>query len=139
VLSPDCDQVAHAIARSGGKRIQRSGAWAANVLGLSTQVPGQIVYLTDGVSREYRIGSQTIQFKRVPPHQLLPGEGVASLVIQALLYLGPSQVNDRVIQHLRHRLAGEDRKRVLRFARHSTDWIYEAAKEIAGEEDVSNG
>ncbi len=69
-LSPDYDQVAHAIARKNGVRIEASGAWAANLLGLSPQVPAKIVYLTNGTSRSYRIGNQTIEFQRVGPKDL---------------------------------------------------------------------
>ncbi|MEX1040506.1 MAG: DUF6088 family protein [Pirellulaceae bacterium] len=138
MLGPDYDQVAHAIARSGGNRIRPSGAWAANALGLSTQVPGQIVYLTDGVSRDYRIGNQTIQFKRTPNRNVSLGEDLPSLVIQALIYLGPNQIDERVIRHLRHRLNREDRQRVLRLARGLGDWIHQAAKQIATEVEVAS-
>ena len=56
-LSPDVDQVARAIARKFGWRIQPSGAIAANLLGLSTQVPARAVYLSDGPDRSYKIGN----------------------------------------------------------------------------------
>jgi hypothetical protein len=46
ILSPDIDEAAHAIARRRWK-IVPDGAWAANLLGLSTQVPSKIIYLTD--------------------------------------------------------------------------------------------
>jgi hypothetical protein len=56
-LSPDVDQVARAIARKFGWRIQPSGAIAANLLGLSTQVPARAAYLSDGPDRSYKIGN----------------------------------------------------------------------------------
>ena len=77
LLAPDFDQIAHAIARKTGIRIQPSGALAANLLGLSEQVPAKIVYLTDGRSRTIRIGSQTITFKQTSPKELLPNEKTA--------------------------------------------------------------
>ena len=56
-LSPDFDQVAHALARKFNWRIQPSGDVALNLLGLSNQVPGRWIYVSDGPSREYVIGN----------------------------------------------------------------------------------
>ena len=94
MASPAFGQVAHAIARKSGIRIQRSGALAANLLGLSEQVPAKIVYLTDGRSRTIRIGSQTITFKRTSPKELLPDKKTA-LVVHALRFLGKDAVTDQ--------------------------------------------
>ncbi len=58
-LSPDIDQAARALARKFNWRIQPSGDTAMNLLGLSTQVPGRWIYLSDGPSRQYLIGNQT--------------------------------------------------------------------------------
>jgi hypothetical protein len=59
-LSPDPDSVARAIADQSGYRLQPTPARAANALGLSSQVPAQIVYLIDGSSRKIKVGNQTI-------------------------------------------------------------------------------
>ena len=59
-LSPDLDQVAHALARKFNWRIQPAGDAALNLLGLSTQVPGRWIYLSDGPSREYEIGKHSL-------------------------------------------------------------------------------
>ena len=74
-LSPDYDQAAHAIARRNGVRIEPSGAWAANLLGLTTQVPGRIVYLTNGTSRSYAIGTRPSSFCVSLPKDSLTREG----------------------------------------------------------------
>ncbi len=138
-LSPDYDQVARAIARNTATRIEPSGNWAANLLGLSTQVPGRIVYRTNGTSRAYRIGSQTIVFQRAAPKELRAKSPIGSIVVSALRSLGRNRVDDEVIAHLRHRLSSRDRKVLLRDARYGEDWILEAVKKIAAEEQGSNG
>src|ERR1035441_9745696 len=51
-LSPDIDEAARALARRQRWKIVPDGAWAANLLGLSTQVPSKIIYLTDGPTNE---------------------------------------------------------------------------------------
>ena len=58
-MGSDLDQIAHALARKFGWRIQVSGNTALNLLGLSTQVPAQAVYLSDGPSKTYEIGKRT--------------------------------------------------------------------------------
>ena len=59
-LSPDIDEAARAIARRQRWKIVPEGAWAANLLGLSTQVPSKIIYLTDGPNNEVPIGRRSI-------------------------------------------------------------------------------
>lgn len=55
-IGPDPDEIAEALGRQTGSRVLPSGAVAANRLGLSTQVPAKPVYLTDGRTRQVRIG-----------------------------------------------------------------------------------
>jgi hypothetical protein len=138
-LSPDYDSVAHAIARKNGVRIEPSGAWAANLLGLSTQVPAKIVYLSNGTSRTYQVGKQTISFQRVSPKELLPKSGPSTLVVQAIRYLGQEHVDDSVVDQLRDRLSPSERKALLRDARYSADWIYEVVKRIAADREDTHG
>lgn len=130
-LSPDFRQVAHAIARKNGIDIQPSGAVAANVLGLSTQVPAKIVYLTNGKSRTLHLGNRKLELKRVSPKELQPGSAIGALVIQALRYLGKENTTKQTVEYLREKLSAQDRKRVLKDARYSEDWIWKAAQSIA--------
>jgi predicted transcriptional regulator of viral defense system len=74
-LSPDIDEAARAIARRQRWKIVPEGAWAANLLGLSTQVPAKIIYLTDGPNNEVPVGRRSIHFK-----QFLRHESVAQIV-----------------------------------------------------------
>ena len=63
-MGPDLDQLARALARRSGWRIQPSENTALNILGLSTQVPAQSVYLSDGPSKTYEIGKLQLVFKK---------------------------------------------------------------------------
>jgi len=132
-LSPDYDSVAQAIARKDGVRIEPSGARAANILGLSTQVPAKIVYLSNGTSRVYQVGKQRIAFQRVGPKELLPKSGPSTLVVQALRHLGQDRVDESVVRQLRDRLDPSDRKTLLRDAQYTADWIFEVVKRIAAD------
>jgi hypothetical protein len=130
-LSPDIDEAAQAIARRQRWKIVPEGAWAANLLGLSTQVPAKIIYLTDGPNNEVLIGRRSIHFKHARPKAMAGLEGKFALVVQALRYLGKEGVGAREIQTLRTALSAGEKRRLVKDARFGVDWIYEVAKKIA--------
>ena len=130
VVSPSADEIAAALARQTGSRIAPSGALAANRLGLSTQVPAKPVYLTDGRSREVRVGNQVFAMKHVAPKELPIGNPVSAAVFQALRYLGSSSIDEDVISRLCRRLSAKHRHQLLRDARYTTGWIADIVRKI---------
>lgn len=138
ILSPDIHRVVQTIARKNGVRIQPSGAWAANMLRLSNQVPAKRQYFTDGRSRNIRVGNRIVQLKHASPRDMLPGSDVGVLVTRALRYLGREHVDNKVITHLRNILTARDRKCLMKDARKLEDWLWEAAQKI-GQPSVDGG
>lgn len=134
-LSPDIDEAARAIARRQRWKIVPDGPWAANLLGLSTQVPAKIIYLTDGPNKEIPIGRRTIQLKHARPKALSGPEGKSALVVQALRHLGKDGVGSDEIEKLRASLSSAERCKLVKDTRFGVDWIYEVAKRLA--EDVA--
>lgn len=130
-LSPDIDEATRAIARRQHWTIVPEGAWAANLLGLSTQVPSKIIYLTDGPTKEIQIGRRSIYFKHAGPKKMAGFEGKLALVIQALRHLGEDNVGTTEIETLRSTLSPQERRHFLRNTRFSLDWIHDVAKQIA--------
>jgi hypothetical protein len=135
-LSPDIDAVARAIARRFRWRIVPSGAHAANLLGLSTQVPAKVVYLADGIDRTktFTIGSRSLIFRASRPRGFGGTDNpISAVVIQALRYLGKEGITRQSIATLRARLPNKARQQLLRDARYASDWIYAVAKTVAGD------
>ena len=132
-LSPDFDQVAQAFARKFNWRIQPSGDAALNLLGLSTQVPGRLVYLSDGPNRQYDIGNFTLEFKKSALKDVGFKYRESGLVVQALKALGQERVDEAVIATLRKQLDETMRKRVVKDTVTATGWVYEAIKRVCGE------
>lgn len=130
-LSPDIDEAARAIARKQRWKIVPEGAWAANLLGLSTQVPAKITYLTDGPNKDVPIGRRIIHFKHARPKAIAGLDGKQALVVQALRHLGKEAVGSQDIETLRARLSAAEKSKLLKDTRFGTDWIYDAAKRIA--------
>ncbi len=133
-VPPDVDEIADALARQTGSRIAPSGAMAANRLGLSTQVPAKPVYLTDGRSRNVRVGNFVIVVKHVPPKELPVGSRTSATVLQALRHLGKDAIDATVIRRIRAALTAKHRSRLLQDARYTTDWIADAVRRIVGQE-----
>lgn len=129
-LSPDLDQVARALARKFNWRIQPSGDAALNLLGLSTQVPGRWVYLTDGTGREYSIGANTLEFKKSALKDVGFKYPESGLVVHALKALGRDRVDQAIIEKIRKQLSTKDRERIPKDTRSVTGWVYESIKQI---------
>lgn len=83
-VKPSVEEVAEMLARKEKVRIRPTGAYALNKLGLSTQVPTKLVYITDGPPRLLKIGKLTIKFKAVSPKKLAMKGELSGLIIQAL-------------------------------------------------------
>ena len=66
---------------------------AANLTGLSEQVPGRFIFLTEGPSRTVKIGNQAIVFKKTT-HKIMSSAGTREgLVIQAFKSLGKERID----------------------------------------------
>jgi Family of unknown function (DUF6088) len=130
-LSPDIDEAARAIARRQRWKIVPEGAWAANLLGLSQQVPAKITYLTDGPNKEIQIGRRSIHFKHARPKVLAGPDGKFALVVQALRYLGKESVGEHEIETLRSSLSPTERRQLIKETQFGVEWINEVAKQIA--------
>jgi hypothetical protein len=131
LLLPSADAIAKALVSNERIRLQPTGAYAANLLGLSEQVPLKIVFLTDGSSKTIQVGKQTITLKRTTPKNMAAAGKVSGLVIQALRYLGKGNVDDRVIGQLRKTLSNQDKVQFLRDIQLAPAWIAEIMRKMA--------
>lgn len=130
-LSPLPDEVAKVLARKTDSRLQLSGARAANALGLSTQVPARIIYLTDGRSRDVRVGNYIISLRQASPRRLAGAGTIAGTVLQALSFIGKDRISDDVVRKLSHALSASDKAALKRHLANGPDWIRPIVDQIA--------
>ena len=107
LLSPSAEAVARALAGRDRTRLQPAGAYAANVLGLSEQVPAKAVFLTDGPSRTVKIGRSTIQLRRTTAKNMAAAGRLSGLLIQALRELGEENVTPERREHLKRTIPAD--------------------------------
>lgn len=86
--APAPEKVVAGIAAAQAVTVVPHGAAAANALGLTTQVPTKVVYLTSGRSRTLKLGAQTVQMKHAPEWMLLPAHSRAGQAVRALQWVG---------------------------------------------------
>jgi hypothetical protein len=121
-LAPDPEEVATAAAEQAGHRLQISPARAANALGLSSQVPAKLVYLTDGSSRKIRVGQQVICLKHAGPRALLGAGTEAGVALQALRAVGKDNLTDGVVRHLRNNLPPDTKAGLRKLMHKAPQW-----------------
>ena len=133
-LSPSADTVAQALAGRACTRLPPAGAYAANALGLSEQVPAKAVFLTDGTSRTVRIGPMTIQLRRTTPRNMAAAGRLSGLVIQAFRELGKEHVTPSRVSHLKRTLPGDKRHELLKDLKLAPAWMHPIFRALAEEQ-----
>jgi hypothetical protein len=135
LLSPTIDTIVKALKGRDKILLQPSGGYAANLLGLSDQVPMKVVFLTDGPARRVQIGKQIIMLKHTTPRAMASAGRVSGVVIQALRHIGKRQVDDAVVANLQKRLTANDKKQLLKDIRYAPAWIAAILRRLAGPEE----
>ena len=123
ILFPSTEDIAIAIARRDKVRIIPTGVQALNKLGLSTQVPMKVVYLTDGGTRNIKVGKRTISFRNTSPKNLFMKGEISSLVIQALKTIGNSKLDDSTLLKIQDILKKEKKENIINDAKLAPAWI----------------
>jgi hypothetical protein len=130
VLYPSVEAIAKEIARRDHARIVPTGSYALNALGLSTQVPTNIVFATDGTSRKIKVYNQQIIFKHVTPKSLSYRSDLLMLVVYAVKEIGERLLTDEDIKHFREVLSHESKDKIMEDMRLMPVWIQKIIRQI---------
>lgn len=131
--APDVEGTVRALMHESQARWQFSGAYAANALGMTEQVPSKIVILTDGVPRQVQLGKLTLVFRRTAPRNLLGAGRPAGMVIQALRYLKASAGSPETIARLRTMLDRSTKIDLATLTPKLPAWMQPIAQQITKE------
>lgn len=130
-LWPAAETVAKAIAHRDEALLQPAGAYAANLLGLSEQVPAKIVFLTDGPSRTVHIGPMVIQLRKTTPRNMAAAGTLTGLLVQALRHLGREHITPARIEHLKRTLPKHQRSELVKHLKLAPTWMHPILRELA--------
>ena len=86
--APAAEKVVERFAATRAETVVAHGAAAANSLGLTTQVPTKLVYLTSGRNRKLKLGAQVIEMRHAPQWMRLPSHRAAGEAVRALEWIG---------------------------------------------------
>ena len=130
-LLPSPDAVAKALAARDAVRLQPAGAYAANLLGLSEQVPAIIIFLTDGLARTVQVGAMKIVLQRTTPRAMATAGRLSGLLIQAFRYLGKENISPDVLSLLRKQLPAQERESLPRDIKFAPTWMHRHFRDLA--------
>lgn len=132
ILVPNLIGVAQAVARQTGDRITHSGATAANLLGLTTQVQGKIIYTTTGKPKKIAVRDKFITLVSSPvPNALLDWNSPVSMTLQALNNLGKKHLTKDHLEKCAQHLSITDKNRIRMHLHQIEDsWLQGIARQL---------
>lgn len=131
-LSPSPMEIAAALSSKFGWDIMPTGNTALNLLGLSTQVAGTLVFLSSGPYRTYNIGKLKLEFRHSATRNFTVNDMDGKLVVQALIALGRENVTSGIIKKIRDTLSDEKKRQIAESSGNVATWILETLKKITG-------
>jgi len=124
-VAPPLDDIVRAIMKRDKAKIIPTGSYAKNVLGLSTQVPMKIVYLTNGRPRKLKIGNTTVILRETSTKNIATKGELSTLAIQALKTIRKDNVTDFHIEKIVSILKRENPKYLEHDIKYAPQWIQE--------------
>ena len=121
-LPPQLEEVAKALAEKDGIRIQPSGAYAANLVGLTEQVPAKVIFLTSGRKKSFKIGKLEITLKTAQ-EKTLHATGKVGLAIQAMKNIGKSHIDEIAQARLTRFLVDVPKDEIRTNLKYAPQWI----------------
>ncbi len=126
------DSAVAALARRDSIRIMNDGMSSANQLGLTNAVPAKTIYITDGATRNVKIGGRTIRLRHASPSVMSWTGKISAPVAQALRWLGPqAAMDDRITMMLKQKLPDNVKKDLIRNSVHLPGWAASIVHDVA--------
>ena len=133
-LWPSVETIVKAIAGKDKLRTQPTGVYAANMLGLSEQVPAKVVLLTDGMSRTVQAGPMQSRLQRTTPRQMAAAGRLSGLLIQAFKSMGVKHITPAHIERLRKNIPAVERAKVMKDLALAPAWMRPLMRQVAQED-----
>ena len=133
LMMPSIEKVIEAFKASEAIEVQPTGAYAANLLGLTTQIPMRIELFTNGPKRVITIGKQVIILKPTTPKNMLGAGTKAGLILHALRQIGKENINDEMIDQIKNQIEDKDIKYIKKQIQFAPIWIAKIMRSLINE------
>lgn len=130
VVLPGIEEITESIRKRDKARIVPTGSYALYKLGLTTQVPMNVVYYTDSTARKIKVGKQTITFKRASARNLSAIGDISKLVIQALKTIGKDKVTEEELSKIKEFMKQEKPFHLQHDLKIAPEWIRKLLKTL---------
>ena len=135
IIYPSIEKIAKAIAKQEKARIISTGVYALNALGLSTQIPMRVVFLTDGTPRMINIeGEASIKFKKTAPKYLSFKSKLVSLIVFALREIGENKATDEQLKKIKTLLQNEQKEIITNDLTLAPAWVKNTISKLIANE-----
>lgn len=132
VIPPSVDGIAKALAQRDKTKIQPTGAYAANILGLSDQVPARVVFMTDGPPKKIKLGKLVIVFRQTTAKNMANAGTLLGLIIQAVKYIKKDYLTEKMALQLKIHLKNIDQKTLEKGIRYAPVWVGQYLMKLHG-------
>ncbi|ACU78931.1 DUF6088 family protein [Mycoplasma mycoides] len=129
----EVEELAYSIARKYNWEIAPFGIACLNILGLSTQVPAKIIFVSSGKNKIYNIDGWIIEFKKVSNKEICNMSWKTKIVIQAIKEIGKNKLTKKDIRIIRNSLSALEKQNLLKETKYTTTWIFDYIKQICKE------
>ena len=129
-IAPSPHKVALALARNYSWTIVPNGDTALNQLGLSTQVPAEWTYVSNGPYKEYLLGKTLIRFKRTTNKDVSNLSYKSALIVQAIKTIGKERLDNIYMKKIEKLMTSDDKVAILKEGQYMTAWVYDAVNKI---------
>ena len=134
-LVPSVENVINAIKSADAIEVQATGAYAANLLGLSTQIPMRIELYTNGPRRKVRFGNQEIILKPTTPKNMIGAGTKAGLILHALRQIGQNNVTNEMVDQIKSKIVDADIKHIKKQIPYAPAWIAKIMRTLINEKE----
>ncbi len=130
VIYPNLDEIAYKIAKRDKSRIIPTGVYALFLLGLTTQIPLNTLYLTDGSQRVIKIGNRAIKFKRTVPKTFAIKDNLLQLIVQSFKEIGYKKITDEFLFNIQKSVIKISDKVIETELKYAPVWIQNEIKKL---------
>lgn len=122
-LAPKPEDVVQALAEKNGFKVQPYGAYAANAIGLSDQVQGRAIFLTDGPSKKFKIGNLEVHLKHTSLKNMHAAGSREAMIVQAMKFMKQKNIDDVMQGKLKKLLKDSSREQIEKDFKYAPNWI----------------